>query len=459
MKKTGIRLSAAVLSAAMAAACVRILPDTVPAGIIAGAAETEAQPLTVKIEADKIVPHGTQITVHTEITGDIPSDAWMAVVPAWVPHTEKDGDQHNGPSVWLRNIEDGVCTLKAPDELGSFEIRAYDGDNANTAKEIACFPIETTYSGNLGVKLRVDNRYVKPKTKLKIYAELSGEIPDDAWISYVPSNVAHTEPDSDRYNGNYKRLKEIEDGGYEIVTPNAEGNYDIRVFDGDYGTAYEVAHLPIYLTESEEPDGMICDLEVGSPVLRGDAVQVKVSVTGTVPNRAWIGIVPANVEHTEDESDKYDLAWKWVNSIENGETTLNANAAPGDYEIRVFDGDGDGAKEIANEPFKVLYSTMRGTVSTDETWVKPYSDLTVHLSTSGRYQSNAWVGLVPHDTEHTEEESDKNDVSWKWVGDAADGVITLRTPGTEGLYDVRMYDGDDANMAREVAFCTLTVSS
>ena len=45
MKKTGIRLSAAVVSAAMAAACVRILPDTVPAGIIAGAAETEAQPL------------------------------------------------------------------------------------------------------------------------------------------------------------------------------------------------------------------------------------------------------------------------------------------------------------------------------------------------------------------------------------------------------------------------------
>ena len=458
MKKTAIRLTAAVMSAAIAAACIRLLPDTIPFGIRADAAEETAEPLHFRIvDADAIVSRGSGITVHTEISGTIPNDAWMAVVPAWVPHTEEDGDRYNYPSVWLKDIEDGVCTLKVPDEIGTYEVRAYDGDSASTAKEIGCFRFETTFKGNMNAKIRVENRYVKPGTDLKIYAELSGEIPDDAWISFVPSDVAHTEPDSDAHNGEWKRVNAIEDGGYVIKAPNKEGNYDIRVFDGDYGTAYEVTYLSIYLTEDEEPNGLFCDLEAGSPVLRSQPIPIKISMTGEIPSQAWIAVVPSETAHTEKDGDDHNGDWKRLKDIENGELTLKAPNAVGSYDIRVYDGENGDAKEIANRTVSVVYSTMYGTVSTDETWVKPGAEVTVRLNITGDYPNDAWFAFVPTDVAHTEKDGDDHNGNWKRVKDAEDGIAKLRAPSEEGFFDVRLYDGEDEG-ASEVAFCTLTVS-
>lgn len=457
MKKRRNRLTAAVLAAATAAVCIRLLPDAVPGNIFAGAAEEVLTPLTVRIDAEPVVPRGSEITVHTEISGTIPEDAWMAVVPAWVAHTEKDGDQHNSPSVWLKNIENGVCTLKVPDEIGSYEVRAYNGDNASTAREIACFPFETTFKGNMNASISVENRYVKPGTDLKIFAELSGEIPDDAWISFVPSDVAHTEPDSDAHNGNWKRLNSIEDGGYVIKAPDAEGNYDIRVFDGDYGTAYEVTYLSLYLTEKEEPDGLFCDLEAGSPVLRNQPIPIKISLTGEISSQAWISVIPSEVAHTEKDGDDHNGDWKRLKDIENGELTLSAPNTVGSYDIRVYDGEDGDAKEIANRTVNVVYSTMRGTISTDETWVRTGAEVTVRLDITGDYPNEAWFAFVPSDIAHTEKDGDDHNGNWKRVNDVEDGVTKLRAPSEEGSYDIRLYDGEHDG-AREIAYCTLTVS-
>ncbi|MBR5722727.1 MAG: carbohydrate-binding protein [Oscillospiraceae bacterium] len=457
MKNTTVRLTAALLSAALAAVCIRVLPDAFSAGTGIRADAAAAQPLTVQIAAESVVPRASEMTVSVQIEGEIPGKAWIGIVPVGVSHTERDSDDHDVSWEWLRNVQDGAVTLNTPNTIGEYEIRCFDADDG-AAKEVACIPIRTTYRGCMGAQLSVENRYVAPGSDVEISASLSGEIPGDAWIGFVPSDAGHSEDESDAVNGNWSWAKDISDGGYVIKAPNTEGNYDIRIFDGDSNHAYEVARVPVYVTADEDPKGLCVDLEVPDAVFRNAEIPIRISMTGEISKDAWIAVIPSEVAHTEKDGDDHNGAWRRLNEIENGELTLTAPEQVGNYDIRVYDGEDENtAKEIASQPFRVIYSTMRGKVSTDEAWVKPGKDVTVRVYITGEYPDEAWIAFVPTEIAHTEKDGDDHNGDWCRVKDIQDGVTTLRAPGEEGVYDIRMYDGEKEG-AVEVAFCTLTVS-
>ena len=456
MRKTTVRLTAAILSAVLTAACIRVLPDVLPSGSSLKAGAAEAAALTVQLKAEPVVPRASDLTVQVSIEGEIPAKAWIGIVPVGVAHTERDSDNHDVSWEWLSKVQDGVITLKTPYEIGDYEIRCFDADDG-VARELACIPFRTTFRGNMGAKLSVENRYVQPGAEVKILAELSGEIPDDAWITFVPSEIGHSEAESDAHNGNWVRADAITDGGYVIKAPGSTGNYDIRIFDGD-DNAYEVACLPICITDSEEPNSLYCDLEVPDYVLRKAEIPIKISMVGEIPKEAWISVIPSGTAHTEKDGDDHNGDWRRLTDIQNGELTLTAPDRVGNYDIRVYDGENENtSKEIANQSFRVVYSTLRGTVSTDETWVKPGTDVTVRVNITGEYPDDAWIAFVPTEIAHTEKDGDDHNGNWCRVKDIQDGVTTLRAPGEEGIYDIRMYDGEYEG-AVEVAFCTLTVS-
>ncbi len=310
----------------------------------------------------------------------------------------------------------------------------------------------------MGAQLSVKNRYVAPGSEVKISASLSGEIPDDAWIGFIPSDAGHSEDESDAVNGDWSWAKDISDGGYVIKAPNTEGNYDIRIFDGDNNHAYEVARVPVYVTADEEPKGLYVDLEVPDAVFRKAKIPIKISMTGEISKDAWIAVIPSEVAHTEKDGDDHNGDWARLKDIQDGELTLTAPEQVGNYDIRVYDGEDElTAKEIASQPFRVIYSTMRGKISTDEAWVKPGKSVTVRVNVTGEYPDDAWIAFVPTEIAHTEKDGDDHNGSWCRVKDIQDGVTTLGAPGVEGVYDIRMYDGE-YDGAVEVAFCTLTVS-
>lgn len=228
---------------------------------IVSAEESQSEPLSVSISVDgNCFIRNTDITIDIDIEGDVPDDAWITFVPSEIPHTEKDSDEHNGEYSYLKDIKDGRVTLKAPSYSGNYDIRVFDSDYSDDAKEIACLPILLRNS-YLKASASVDSRIVKPSTDINIFVEMSGDIQDDAWITFIPSEIEHTEAVADDYNGKYIYLKNIEDGVTVLRTPEKEGYYDIRIFNGDdRGTAEEIFYLPIIVTEdtgtTEKPDNM-----------------------------------------------------------------------------------------------------------------------------------------------------------------------------------------------------------
>ncbi len=79
-----------------------------------------------------------------------------------------------------------------------------------------------------------------------------------------------------------------------------------------------------------------------------EPIAVTVSWTGTPDTSAWIGIVPANVKHgNEEENDAYDVDYRYLIDCESGKsTTFETELEPGEYTIRVNEAD-DGGVELA----------------------------------------------------------------------------------------------------------------
>ncbi len=103
-----------------------------------------ADTLSVEIRAEETVLCNSVAAVYLDITGTVPSDAWVAFIPSDVPHTEKDSDAHDDDYCYLRDIKDGVAMLTAPGSAGNYDIRVFDGDDAGTAREVAYLPIVVT---------------------------------------------------------------------------------------------------------------------------------------------------------------------------------------------------------------------------------------------------------------------------------------------------------------------------
>ncbi|MCQ2469093.1 MAG: carbohydrate-binding protein [Ruminococcus sp.] len=248
-----------IVSSLVAFSTVLSAVSSLPA--IVSAEESQSEPLSVSISVDgNCFIRNTDITIDIDIKGDVPDDAWITFVPSEIPHTEKDSDEHNVGYSYLKDIKDGRVTLKAPSYSGNYDIRVFDSDYSDDAKEIACLPILLRNS-YLKASASVDSRIVKPSTDINIFVEMSGDIQDDAWITFIPSEIEHTEAVADDYNGKYIYLKNIEDGVTVLRTPEKEGYYDIRIFNGDdRGTAEEIFYLPIIVTEdtgtTEKPGNM-----------------------------------------------------------------------------------------------------------------------------------------------------------------------------------------------------------
>ena len=231
--------------------------------LIVGASDVEAaydggtavpgkRELTAAIGGSSVYYLDYKADIPVTVKGEIPADAWITFVPSDVPHTEKDGDDHNGDYVRLKDIRGGIAHLSTPSKPGTYDIRVYDGDDADTAKEIAYKTVKVIYS-DLKAEVRVDSKIIKPGEKVRVYVTHSGLVREDAWVTFAPSDIAHTEKDTDDHNGDYKRLTDLSDGYVTLTAPTTEGSWDIRVLDGDYSEyAREAAYITVVVTYSED---------------------------------------------------------------------------------------------------------------------------------------------------------------------------------------------------------------
>ena len=210
--------------------------------------------LSVSIQPKSYYLIDEKADIPITITGDIPGDAWITFVPSDVEHTEEEGDKCNIGCVWLKDITDGLAHLTVPSKPGQYDIRVYDGDSADTAREIAYQTVDVVYS-DLKAKLSADVKTVKPGESVKVSVNiLSGTARKDAWVSFVPSAIEHTEKNSDDYNKDYAYYPDFKDGYVTLTAPRDEGSWDIRLFDGEDGDyASEIDYITLTVGEQAEP--------------------------------------------------------------------------------------------------------------------------------------------------------------------------------------------------------------
>ncbi len=405
--------------------------------------DKETDPLSVKINFDKkTVRSGSNISFRLDISGDVPNDAWVSVIKSDVPHNEKESDAVNGDSAYLKDIKDGNVTLKTPMAAGDYDIRVFDGEKADIAKEIACQTFTLVYAYGLDVSIELEDEIVRPKTDLEIKLDIKGEVTDDAWITFVPSFVPHTEKDGDEYNGNWVRLKNIENGTAVIRTPDAKGPYDIRVYNGeDDEMASELDYKTIFLNYAP-------DLNVSIDVEKKqfepkEEIPITVKITGDIPGDSWMSVVPSHVSHTEGEGDAVNIGCVWLKDIKDNKAVLSAPDEAGFYDIRVYNGDfSDTADEIACIPIKVgSPSGYSVNFKTESNIFNVGSDVKISSEIMGNIPAASWVGLVPSDTPDTAKDSFASTIGFIKINEIKDGSFVLSGPENPGNYELRAYNG------------------
>ncbi len=195
------------------------------------------------------------------------------------------------------------------------------------------------------------------------------------------------------------------------------------------------------------------------PVLSVDktlvAAEEKITVTfeaqDVTSTRAWIGIVPASIEHgSEATNDRNDVDYRYLEGKKAGSFTFDAPGRPGKWEFRLNDGEG---KEIAHVGFEVRQPDYsRAKLTLDGESYAPGAAIAVTFEAPAGLASNAWIGLLPAAIPHGDEAvNDSHDLTYHYFTGTS-GTMSFTAPEKAGRYDFRMHSGDPGDEITHVAF-------
>ena len=158
----------------------------------------------------------------------------------------------------------------------------------------------------------------------------------------------------------------------------------------------------------------------------------------------WIGIVPSDTPHDEEQAYNARIDYEYFSGFESGNFngfTLNDSGLSGNYDIRVYNNN-KGGREMACITFHIdgpkadiqnlKWDSENRTVTADVTYQGLPED------------NNAWIGVVPSDTPHNENEADYEDVVYTSLRNFKSGNFEgLKVPDNiSGNYDLRIYGSD-----------------
>jgi hypothetical protein len=89
---------------------------------------------------------------------------------------------------------------------------------------------------------------------------------------------------------------------------------------------------------------------------RGQVARISYVAAVPLAPTAWLGIVPAETPHDNAyETDRYDVLYVYLKGQPRGtlRVQIPTNIPQGEYEVRIFDSDGNGREVAASEPFTI----------------------------------------------------------------------------------------------------------
>ena len=165
----------------------------------------------------------------------------------------------------------------------------------------------------------------------------------DAWIGVVPSDTPHNELDADSAVVQYQSLSQFESGnfaGFELSDNSLSGNYDLRIYANDDG-GKELACVTFYI---DGPKAEIANVQ-WNPDTRTVTADVNY-VNFSDDNSAWIGVVPSDTPHNEQDADRVDVNYISLRDFESGAFPgiTVPNDISGSYDLRIYSSDYNGSE-------------------------------------------------------------------------------------------------------------------
>jgi O-acetylhomoserine/O-acetylserine sulfhydrylase-like pyridoxal-dependent enzyme len=196
------------------------------------------QAQSLKLDKTKF-KEGESIAVHFEAPSTFPGNAWVGIVPSNIPHGQESvNDQHDLAYQYLSKKTSGTLTFKAPSKPGQYDFRMNDSDSSG--KEVAHV---TFYVGKVSASLRLEKYSFKANAEIKVHFDAPANLPDNAWVGIIPSNIAHgSESENDSHDLTYQYLKKRTSGTLTFKAPANPGKYDFRMNSTD-NNGKEIAYV------------------------------------------------------------------------------------------------------------------------------------------------------------------------------------------------------------------------
>jgi hypothetical protein len=104
----------------------------------------------------------------------------------------------------------------------------------------------------------------------------------------------------------------------------------------------------------------------------------------------------------------------------------------------------------------VVNADAKAELKLDKSRFIPGEEIVAHFIATADFDSFAWAGIIPSNTEHGDEDhNDQYDTDYEYLDGQPSGSISLTAPQDPGQYDVRMHDSNVSG--REVASVSFTV--
>ncbi|MEJ2146936.1 MAG: VWA domain-containing protein [Acidobacteriota bacterium] len=331
--------------------------------------------------------------------------------------------------------------------------RYFSASNAREFLEASKKVTESISVGEEPGRLTLEKKVFQPFEDVVVSFEARPDYADSAWIGLVPSEVAHTEADSDEHDVAYQYIHKKTSGQMTFQAPRTEGSYDFRMFNTDLN-GKETAAVSFEVKGTLGAGTLKVDKEVYAP---GEPIQVSFTAGERFSPQAWVGLFASDLPHAKSgPSDEHDTAYRYIEGRSSGTMDFRAPYETGSYDFRMFDTAERDGEEVASVTFKVEGQVAGGTLTLDKTTYRPGEPIRVQFKAQPSYQQHAWVGLIPSAVAHgSSAENDQHDLAYHYLNGRVDGTLEFRAPNETGAYDFRMFDAEGTG--KETASVSFTV--
>lgn len=331
--------------------------------------------------------------------------------------------------------------------------RYFSAANAGEFLEASRKITESVTVGEEPGTLTLAKKVFQPFEDIVVDFKARPDYADGAWIGIVPSDVPHTEADSDDQDVAYQYIHKKTSGEMTFKAPRTEGSYDFRMFNTDVN-GKETATVSFEVKGSLGAGALKLDKEVYAP---GEPIKVSFTAGERFSPRAWVGLFASDLPHAKSgPSDEHDMAYRYIESRSSGTMDFRAPYDLASYDFRMFDTAESDGEEVASVTFKVEGQVAGGTLTLDKTTFRPGEPIRVLFRAQPAYQQHAWVGLIPSAVAHgSSAENDQHDLAYHYLNGRVDGTLEFRAPIEPGDYDLRMFDAESTG--EETASASFTV--